>query len=152
GLKVDLIQFDKGFNEEEHYGERKILRALPGLFLEPTGIERLRPGRKFRFGVTAADRAEARRGLALAEERLFRGPADLLILDEILSAVSYKLLPEDDVWALVERFRAERPRELVLTGRTSSRRLLEAADLVTEMVCRKHYFQAGLPARPGIDY
>jgi len=152
GLRVDFIQFDKGFQDEEHYYERKVLRSLPGLSLEATGVERMRPGRKFRFGVTEADRAEARRGLDLARDRLLEGGADLLILDEILSAVAYGLLPEAEVWALAEQFWARRPRELVMTGRKPSARLLEAADLVTEMVCRKHYFNAGVPARPGFDF
>ena len=152
GLQVDFIQFDKGVQDEELCHERTILRSLPGLFLASTGVERMRPGRQFRFGVTDEDRAEARRGLQLAHERLVEGPAHLLILDEILSAVSYGLLPEDDVWALAQRFLADRPRELVMTGRKPSARLIEAADLVTEMVCRKHYFKAGVPARPGFDY
>jgi cob(I)alamin adenosyltransferase len=152
GLHVDVIQFDKGPPEADHYNERNILRGLPGLFLEATGLERVRPGQAFRLGVTEADRAEARRGLDLARERLTSGPADVLVLDEILTAASRGLIHEEEAWDLAARFLADRPRELVMTGREPSQRLLDAADLVTEMTCRKHYFKAGVPARAGIDY
>jgi cob(I)alamin adenosyltransferase len=152
GLRVDFIQFDKGFEDEEHYNERKILRALPNLRFEASGLERMRPEQKFRFGVTDGDRAEAQRALRLAEERVFSGDADLVILDEAISAAQYKLLERETILNLAERFRAERPRELVLTGRGAWPALLERADLVTEMKAVKHYFDAGIPARPGIDY
>jgi len=42
--------------------------------------------------------------------------------------------------------------ELVITGRRAPDGLLEAADLVTEMVPRKHYYDAGVAAREGIEY
>jgi len=41
--------------------------------------------------------------------------------------------------------------ELVLTGRSVDERLIEAADLVTEMCEIKHYYQQGVPARVGIE-
>ncbi len=152
GLRVDWICFDKGFSDEEHYSERCILRQLNGLWYEATGVERMRRGQKFRFGVAAGDREEAQRGLGLAHQRLAHGPAHILILDEILSAVSYALLKEEEVWPLIDFFQQTRPRELVLTGRDASARLIAAADLVTEMRCVKHYFAQGIAARRGIDF
>jgi cob(I)alamin adenosyltransferase len=41
--------------------------------------------------------------------------------------------------------------ELVLTGRNADERVIEAADLVTEMREIKHYYKAGIPARDGIE-
>jgi cob(I)alamin adenosyltransferase len=41
--------------------------------------------------------------------------------------------------------------ELVLTGRNADPRVVEAADLVTEMREVKHYYKAGVPARVGIE-
>jgi cob(I)alamin adenosyltransferase len=41
--------------------------------------------------------------------------------------------------------------ELVLTGRNAHERIIEAADLVTEMLEIKHYYKAGVPARTGIE-
>ena len=41
--------------------------------------------------------------------------------------------------------------ELVLTGRSADPQVIEAADLVTEMVEVKHYFQKGVLGRTGIE-
>jgi len=41
--------------------------------------------------------------------------------------------------------------ELVLTGRGADPRIIEAADLVTEMREVKHYYQQGVMAREGIE-
>jgi cob(I)alamin adenosyltransferase len=41
--------------------------------------------------------------------------------------------------------------ELILTGRHADLRLIDRADLVTEMRDVKHYFKKGIPARPGIE-
>jgi len=41
--------------------------------------------------------------------------------------------------------------ELVITGRGASARIIEKADLVTEMKPVKHYIQKGVPARLGIE-
>jgi len=59
-------------------------------------------------------------------------------------------VPVDEVLAL---FR-DKPKqvEIVLTGRSAPAAVLDAADLVTEMVERKHYYPEGVYARRGIDY
>lgn len=152
GLRVDWIAFDKGSADQEYYAERNLMRSLPGMNFIPTGLERFRPGERFRFGVTPQDRAEAERGLSLAREHLLNGQADLLILDEILSACTYRLIHEEDVMSIIQVFLDNRPRELVLTGRSATASMIEAADLVTELAPRKHYFSKGLAARKGIDY
>ena len=41
--------------------------------------------------------------------------------------------------------------ELVLTGRYANKKIIEAADLVTEMKMIKHYFNDGVQARRGIE-
>ena len=41
--------------------------------------------------------------------------------------------------------------ELVLTGRGADPKVIEAADLVTEMLEVKHYYKAGIPSRIGIE-
>lgn len=153
GLRVTLIQFDKGYSgDDEHYSERNILRTLPNLELIPTGMERMQPGKKFRFGVTEEDRGEARRAMDTAAERIENGNTDLLILDEILSAITYHLVQKDDVIALLDQWREKRPFELVLTGRRLPDEVLERADLVTDMTKVKHYFDQGIPARRGYDF
>jgi cob(I)alamin adenosyltransferase len=153
GLTVRFIQFDKGFDgQDEHYSERHILRGLTNLRLDPTGCDRIQPDGHFRFGVTPEDRSEALRALALARDALGGGVADVVILDEILSAQQYHLIGEQDILDLIARWRAEPTCELVLSGRTNLASVIDQADLVTELRKVKHYFDAGLLARRGIDF
>ena len=42
--------------------------------------------------------------------------------------------------------------ELVITGRRAPEELIAAADLATEMRPLKHYYDAGVQARPGIEF
>jgi cob(I)alamin adenosyltransferase len=153
GLKVWFIQFDKGYDgKNEHYAERHVLRKLAGLRLDPTGCERMQSNGRFRFGVTPEDLGEARRGLALAREAVASKDFDLVILDELLSAQQYHLIVESDILDILALWRSDPHAELVLSGRTRLKSVIEEADLVTEMVKVKHYFDAGIPARPGIEF
>lgn len=153
GWRVALVQFDKGYDgENEHYAERHVLRRLEGMDLFPTGCERMNENGTFRFGAHEKDILEARRGLEIATGILTTGEHRLVVLDEALSAVMVGLFPKEAVMALVD-LHAARPRaELVLTGRAAWPELVEKADLVTEMTNVKHYYDAGLGARPGIEF
>ena len=68
---------------------------------------------------------------------------------ELNGAVGFGLIDIEQVMELV----AARPMktEVVITGRNAHERLIEAADLVTEMREVKHYYKAGVPARTGIE-
>ena len=87
---------------------------------------------------------------ALAQKALEDKQYSLVILDEINVAIDYGLIPLSDLLQLLDR----KPKdvELVLTGRHAKREVLERADLVTEMMERKHYHSQGLEAREGIEY
>jgi len=150
---VALVQFDKGYDgENEHYGERKVLRRLEGMDLFPTGCERMNPDGTFRFGNVPEDLAEARRGYGIAEESIASGRYRLIVLDEVLSAVMTGILTKEEVMRLLD-LHARGPRaELVLTGWNAWEELVARADLVTEMRKVKHYYDGGLGARPGIEY
>lgn len=76
--------------------------------------------------------------------------ADLLILDEIVSACNRGVVPE----TLVVDFLKNRPQklEVVLTGREPSAALAELADYITEMRKLRHPFDRGVAARKGIEY
>ena len=75
---------------------------------------------------------------------------DVLFLDEVLCAVSLKVLDED----ILLDFLRNKPRglEVILTGHEVSGKVLEIASYATEMKKRKHPFDAGLEARLGIEY
>ena len=97
----------------------------------------------------AEDILLAHKGLEEAEEAMESGLYQLVIMDEINVACSLGLLDAADLIRLIEK----RPEgvELVLTGRGALPEVIERADLVTEMREIKHYYQAGVRARKGIE-
>ena len=150
GLKVAIVYFDKG---GDHYSERQVWRDhLAGqVDFWVTGVDRIDPQtEKFRFGVSPEDKVEARRGLDIVQRLLEEKRYDVLILDEINTAVHLGLLDESAVLKLLE----SKPKdlELVLTGRGCPAALVEQADLVSEVKCVRHPYNAGCPAREGLEY
>jgi len=95
------------------------------------------------------DISRARTGLTKALEAMLSGEYRIVILDEVNTAVHFKILPEQDVLDFIGR----RPAavELVLTGRYAPASFIDRADLVTEMKDIKHYFDKGIKAREGIE-
>jgi cob(I)alamin adenosyltransferase len=142
GLAVCMFQFIKGGGR---YGEHLAAEKLAPLL---TIIQSGRPGWVNTKDITE-DRRVAQEALAQAEELLTSGSFDLFICDEINGAVGFGLI---DVAQVLELIRNKpKKTELVLTGRNADERIIEAADLVTEMCEIKHYYKAGVPARTGIE-
>lgn len=152
GLRALVLQFDKGFSEEDHYSERTSLRALAGVEVIGTGAERMMPNGRFRFRNIDEDFAEAQRGLKLAQEAIRGDDWDLIVLDELVTCVQTGLLREEDVESILGLHRRGSRAELILTGRGAWSELIERADLVTELKMRKHYFEKGVRLRRGIDH
>lgn len=92
---------------------------------------------------------KARRGLETAKAKMLSGKYDLIILDEILVSIHFGLFNDEEVLTFMKM----KPKnvELILTGRYCPDKVLEAADLVTEMKVIKHYYQEGILARKGIE-
>ncbi len=148
-----FCQFDKGFEgTNEHYHERFILRLLPEIDLHFFGMERMMPDGKFRFANTPEDIDQARKGLERARQLICAGEHQLVVLDEAITCVLTKLITEDDLLDLVAEFRSHGKCDLVLSGRGAFPRLIEAADLVSDVTLVKHYFYQGVEARKGIEY
>jgi len=142
GLRVLVLQFMKA---DPSWGEIVSARRL-GIAVEQVGLDHwVHKGK-----VSAADLQAAAAGFARARELVTSGDYDLVVLDELVTALFFELVPLGDVLALL----AARPAhtELVLTGRRAPAELVAAADLVTEMRPLKHYFDAGVGAREGIEY
>lgn len=76
--------------------------------------------------------------------------ADLLVLDELMAALRRGCVSLDEAISLLD-MRPENT-EIVMTGRRAPRELIERAGLVTTMEKTKHFFDAGVPAREGIEY
>lgn len=157
GLKVRLVQFDKGYEgTNEHYSELNTLRKLKeaGYDVEfySTGCERMNEDGTFRFKNSEEDFREAKRALEIAEDLIRKGKQDLLILDEAIAAVVYHLIDKEEIEKLITLWEKNKKFELVMTGHKLWNGLEERADLITEMRKVKHYFDKGIPIRTGIDF
>jgi cob(I)alamin adenosyltransferase len=143
GLKVFVIQFMKG---KVRYGESKSAQKLsPHLTIKPVG----RDAFVSKSHPDPADIERAQDGFALAKKVIENGEYDIVILDEINVALDYGLIALSDLLQLID----SKPTsvELILTGRNAKPEIIEKADLVTEMVERKHYYDKGIKARKGIE-
>ena len=142
GLRVTIVQFMKA---DATWGEVRAAGRL-GVPVEQVGLDHwVREGM-----VTADDLGAAAAGFARAREIVQSGEYDVVILDELLTSVFFELVLVSDVVLLLRN----KPKhiEVVLTGRRASAKLLEAADLVTEMRPKKDYFDRRVGARKGIEY
>ncbi|HDN96275.1 MAG TPA: cob(I)yrinic acid a,c-diamide adenosyltransferase [Thermoplasmatales archaeon] len=134
--KVAIVQFMKS----GEYGEIKA---------KVNGIEIYQFGRKeFVFEATEEDKKLAKMAIEKAEELLKEKPF-MLILDEINVALHFKLISLEDVLKLLEK-RGET--HIVLTGRKAPQKLIEMADVATEMKKIKHYYDKGQEAIEGLEY
>lgn len=145
GLRVLMIQFLKG---TWHYGELDAVRLLGDAFeIRPMGLGFLKVGaeRPDPEHVRAAQQAWQAALQAMGSDRY-----DMIVLDEINYAIHYGLL---DIEQVLEGL-AGRPERLhvICTGRNAHPRLIEAADMVSEIRQIKHPFDKGVPAQRGIEY
>jgi cob(I)alamin adenosyltransferase len=142
-MKVLVVQFMKG---NVQYGELESAKKLfPNLTIKQVGretfISKPDPDPK--------DLQLAQEGFSIAKNAIQNKEYDIVILDEINLAIDYGLIPVNDLLQIID----SKPDsvELILTGRNVKREILERADLITEMVDRKHYYDKGVPAREGIE-
>ena len=143
GLKVYVIQFLKGRATGE---SRAAARLAPELTLRYFG----RPGLGKLRSPSPEDLQIIREAWDLARRIIAAGEHNVVILDEINLALAFGQVPLEEV---LETLRLRPPQvEVILTGRQAPPELLELADLVTEMQPAKHYFQAGVRAREGIEW
>jgi cob(I)alamin adenosyltransferase len=140
GKKVYLGQFIKG----KCYSELSALAKLKGVKIEQFGR-----GCFIKNAPCKKDLDLADYGLNRVKEIIAGRGFDLVILDEINIALKLKLLRLEDIISLIKN--APRKVELVLTGRYAPKRLINAADLVSEVREIKHYYRKGIKARKGIE-
>ncbi len=74
---------------------------------------------------------------------------DVIILDEAVTAVDLGLISEDEILELLSEISENK--EIIMTGRGATKKMIERADLVTEMKKIKHYYEKGVKARKGIE-
>ena len=83
-------------------------------------------------------------------QQVVLGKWDIVVADEIIGAVASKVLPIADAIRLITD--KPNPLDLVLTGHYAPKKLIEMADLVTEMKEIKHPFKQGVMAKKGVDF
>ena len=145
GMPSAVVQFIKGAWDT---GERRLLTTH---FADLCEFHAMGEGFTWETQDKARDIAAARAGWEKAKE-LIRDPSlRMVLLDEINIALRYDYLDIDEVLAFLA---AEKPplTHVVLTGRNASEKLIEAADLVTEMTLVKHPFRSGIKGQPGVEF
>ena len=143
GHRVGVVQFVKG---AWHTGERDAFAA----FGDRMSWHTMGEGFTWETQDRARDIAAAERAWAKARELMGDAGFGLVVLDELNIALRYDYL---DLDAVVAALAARREGlHVVVTGRNAKPKLIEAADLVTEMTLVKHHFAAGVKAQPGIEF
>ncbi|AFM01883.1 ATP:corrinoid adenosyltransferase [Desulfitobacterium dehalogenans ATCC 51507] len=141
--KVGFLQFMKG---SKNYGEVKISEKLPNLTLVQTGrdcfVSYENPD--------PVDIAMAHEGLEILSQWFKEDRFDLIVADELLVALDFKLVTVQEVMELLEK---RPPRlHLVLTGRYAPDEILAIADTVTVMQEHRHAYQQGVEAKEGMEF
>lgn len=143
GKKVVFTQFFKDGSSSE-------IKVLQGV--ENIQILHCNTVRGFWKRMTDAQKARASADYTqqLSDVARLAMDADLLVLDEIISACNHGTVTEV---AVADFLRSKPERlEVVLTGRNPSERLLRLADYVTQMQKIKHPYDRGVAARKGIEF
>lgn len=146
GMKVCIIHFMKG---DMYSGEQTSLKKLAPY------VEQHLTGKGF-CGIQGnpypykEHRANAQEAIRLAQEKIFSGQYDLVILDEINNALRLKLVDLPQVTDLIDR----KPplMHLVLTGRDVHDEIIKRAHTVSQVNEIKHAFRQGIEPQKGIDY
>ena len=144
GMKVLVIQFVKNRRCGEHEAAERLapeleIKLMGTGFLEPDDPEAMQQACQ-----------GAREALREAREALQAGEYDLVILDEVLFAISSGLLSDDEVLEAIRSRKAGV--HIALTGHSVPSDLAEVADTITEFKSVKHAFQTGTKATRGVEF
>ena len=144
GFKVAIVQFIKNM---VNTGE---IKAAKKIFAEHLDIYPMGSGFTWDAKDTEELRRAAEKGWNLAREKIESGQYCMVILDELTYALNYGLLDQDEILTFLKN----KPEKLhvIITGRDASDKLIDLADLVTEMKEIKHPYQKGIKARKGIEF
>lgn len=145
GLKVLMVQFLKG----QESGELIAIKRLDSNFTVNPGT----PLGKFTWEMNKDELLEAasiqKEQLNYVLKEIRSGKWDVLILDEIMAAITTEMIPLEDVLELIN----SKPDhlEIVMTGRNAPEELVKAADYVSYIQEVKHPLNKGVAARKGIE-
>jgi cob(I)alamin adenosyltransferase len=135
GWKLGVVQFIKGALDS---AERRFLAAQANCDFHVVGA-----GYTWDTQDREADVLTARKGWAEAVRMIEDPTYRMVILDELNIVLKYQYL---DLEAVLEV-------HIVVTGRHAPERLIEAADLVSDIRPVKHpYKEQGVKAQPGVEF
>lgn len=140
GLRVYIIQFLK----KSKCSEYQILKRIKNIKVKSFGSGCFIYNKAKKNDFVAAQKA-----LKSAKKIIFENRCDVCILDELFSALYFKMIDENDILDLLKS--KPETMEIIITGRNATKKILRIADLVTEMKEVKHYFNNGVKARVGIE-
>jgi cob(I)alamin adenosyltransferase len=155
GFRIAVFQFVK--SAKWRIGEQTVLERLGALHTEtgeggPVEWHKMGSGWSWsrKAGSDADHAQEAAAGWAEIKRRLAAESHDLYVLDEFSYPINWGWVDIDDV---VETL-STRPghQHVVITGRKADQRLIDIADLVTEMTNVKHPMDAGQKGQRGIEW
>ncbi len=143
GLRIACVQFIKA--DGAKYGEH--------MAMEKMGIEFVSSGRGFTWTSTnlTDDASRARKGWEIARKMILSDAYDMVMLDELTYTITYGWISVEEVLATLR----ERPNGLhvVITGRNAHKDLIDAADMVTDMLpIKHHYTDQNIQAQIGIEF
>lgn len=140
GLNVYIVQFLK----KGDYSEIKALSRFKNITIEQYGLGKFVKGKP-----SEEDIAAGHAGYLRLCELLKAGKHDVVIAEEANVALMCGLFSEDQMLTLMEM----KPDhvELIITGRGATPKIIDRANLVTEMKEIKHYYSQGVKARTGIE-
>jgi cob(I)alamin adenosyltransferase len=155
GFRIGVFQFVK--SAKWRIGEQTVLERLGTLHTEtgeggPVEWHKMGSGWSWsrKAGGEVDHAQEAAAGWAEIKRRLAAETHDLYVLDEFTYPINWGWVDIDDI---VETL-AGRPghQHVVITGRKADPRLIDIADLVTEMTKVKHPMDAGQKGQRGIEW
>jgi cob(I)alamin adenosyltransferase len=143
GYRCGVFQFVK--SGKWKVGEAKAAAALGGIDWEKMGDGWSWISRDLE---ESADRARA--GWEHVKGCIAAQTYEFLLLDELTYPIKYGWIDQDDVVVTLR----DRPgfQHVVVTGRDAPAALIDAADLVSEVVKVKHPMDAGIRAQQGIEW
>jgi len=144
GMECVMVQFLKDWK----CGELETLCGMQNV----TVLRGKADGASFSINMTEEELAKTRaihnENLKKAIELCAKG--GLLVLDELLDAVSLGLIDDSLVRGLLDAPPAGL--EIAITGHGAVDWIMERADYITEMVKRRHPYDTGVQARRGIEF
>ena len=145
GMPVGVVQFTKSAKWDT--GEARLLNQFPDLVT----LHIMGEGFTWDTQDRARDIAAARAGWEQAKQLIRDDRHHMVLLDELNIVLRYDYLPIDEV---LDFLRDEKPadKHVVITGRNAHDRLIEMADLVTDMTMVKHPFRQGIKAQKGVEF